>query len=63
LITAVRFTWNEYNKGNTENLLDNEHQITAEYYTFRRWKGSPPTDLLMYLGLLNQDIQNQIIKN
>lgn len=63
LITAVRFTWSEYNKGNTEQLLDNDNQIISEYYTFRRWKGSPPKDLLTYLGLLNNDIQELISKN
>lgn len=60
LITAVRFTWNEYQKGKSEMLLDNENPIIAEYYTFRRWKGSPPKDLMMYLGLLNNDIQELI---
>lgn len=62
LITAVRFTYNEYSKGNTESLLDHDNPITCEYYTFRRWKGSPPKDLLTYLGLLNNDIQ-ELIKN
>lgn len=63
LITAVRFTWNEYNKGNTESLLDHENIIICEYYTFRRWKGSPPKDLLTYMGLLNNDIQEQFSKS
>jgi hypothetical protein len=59
LITAVRFTWEEYSKGNTENLLDNSKEIVHEFYTFRRWKTSPPKDLLMYLGLLNASIQKK----
>lgn len=63
IITAVRFTWNEYTKGNTEKLLDTENELTHEYYTFRRWKGSPPGDLLKYLGILNQDIQLLLQKN
>lgn len=63
LITAVRFTMSEYQKGNTEKLLDNDNMIQCEWYTFRRWKGSPPKDLLMYLGLLNQQIQSLIPKN
>jgi len=62
LITAVRFTWSEYEKGNCEGLLDNEKIIECEWYNFRRWKGSPPKDLLTYLGLLNNDIQNSLIK-
>jgi len=56
LITAVRFTWAEYSKGNTEILLDTKTEITHEFYTFRRWKTSPPKDLLMYLGLLNSEL-------
>jgi len=60
LITAVRFTWNEYSKGNVEQMLDNEKPIIHEYYTFRRWKGSPPKDLLTYLGLLNHSIQTAL---
>jgi hypothetical protein len=60
LITAVRFTYNEYSQGNCESLLDNENELTCEYYTFRRWKGSPPKDLMIYLGLLNQSIQSQL---
>jgi len=63
IITAVRFTYNEYSKGNCESLLDNEQPIQCEYYTFRRWKGSPPKDLLTYLGLLNAEIQNSLLKN
>jgi hypothetical protein len=63
LVTAVRFTWKEYQKSNTENLLDNNNSLNSEYYTFRRWKGSPPKDLLMYLGLLNQGIQETLSKN
>lgn len=63
LITAVRFTWNEYSNSKTESLLDNDNTIITEYYTFRRWKGSPPPDLLKYLGLLNRDIQELIQKN
>jgi hypothetical protein len=59
LITAVRFTMKEYSKGNTENLLNDKEIITHEFYTFRRWKASPPKDLLMYLGLLNSDIQKK----
>lgn len=59
LITAIRFTWQEYQKGNVERLLDQERPLTTEYYTFRQWKGSPPKDLLMYLGLLNQHIQSK----
>lgn len=58
IITAVRFTWSEYLKGNCEKLLDNENAITAEYYTFRRWKGRPPNDLLTYLAATNQYIQS-----
>lgn len=57
LITAVRFTMSEYQKGNVEQLVDHENAIIHEYYTFRRWKGSPPKDLLTYLGLLNHSIQ------
>jgi hypothetical protein len=57
LITAVRFTWNEYSKGNVERMLDNDTPIIHEYYTFRRWKGAPPKDLLTYLGCLNHSIQ------
>lgn len=60
IITAVRFTWDEYSKGHTESLLDNEKPLIAEYFTFRRWKGHPPKDLLTYLGLLNQEIQSSI---
>lgn len=60
LITAVRFTMNEYSKGQCEKLLDNDTPIIHEYYTFRRWKGSPPKDLMMYLGLLNNDIQTML---
>lgn len=60
LITAVRFTWSEYNQGNCEAILDNEKVITSEYYTFRRWKGSPPKDLLTYLGLINNHIQTSL---
>jgi len=60
LVTSVRFTWNEYQKGNAESLLDNEKMITGEYFTFRRWKGHPPKDLLTYLGLLNQEIQSSL---
>lgn len=63
LITAVRFTYNEYSKGQTESLLDNDNPLVCEYYTFRRWKVSPPKDLLTYLGLLNNDIQNSLLKN
>lgn len=59
LITSVRFTYQEYKNSNTVNLLDQERTISTEYYTFRRWKGSPPKDLLMYLGLLNQHIQSK----
>lgn len=62
LITAVRFTYNEYQNGKCESLLDNENPLVCEYYSFRRWKGSPPKDLLTYLGLLNNDIQ-ELIKN
>jgi len=60
LITAVRFTMSEYSKGNVEQMLDNEKPIIHEYYTFRRWKGSPPKDLLTYLGLLNHSIQTAL---
>lgn len=60
LITAVRFTMSEYQKGRTEQLLDNDTPIIHEYYTFRRWKGSPPKDLLTYLGLLNHSIQTAL---
>jgi len=60
LITAVRFTMSEYSKGNVEQLLDNDKPIIHEYYTFRRWKGSPPKDLLTYLGLLNHSIQTAL---
>ena len=60
LITAVRFTWNEYTKGNAEMLVDNDNQIIHEFYTFRRWKGSPPKDLLTYLGCLNHSIQTAL---
>jgi hypothetical protein len=60
LITAVRFTMSEYSKGNVEMLVDNEKPIIHEYYTFRRWKGSPPKDLLTYLGLLNHSIQTAL---
>jgi|SRR5688572_2273993 len=60
LITAVRFTMNEYSKGNVEQLVDNDSPIIHEYYTFRRWKGSPPKDLLIYLGLLNHSIQTAL---
>jgi len=63
LITAVRFTWKEFSNSNTVNLLDQENVLTSEYYTFRRWKGSPPKDLLTYLGLLNNDIQEQFSKS
>ena len=60
LITAVRFTMSEYSKGNVEQLVDNEKPIVHEFYTFRRWKGSPPKDLLTYLGLLNHSIQTAL---
>lgn len=60
LITAVRFTMSEYSKGNVEQLVDNEKPIIHEFYTFRRWKGSPPKDLLTYLGLLNHSIQTAL---
>lgn len=59
LITAVRFTYSEYQKGNCEQLLDHDKELKAEYFTFKRWKGSPPKDLLMYLGLLNSEIQQR----
>lgn len=60
IITAVRFTYNEYQKGNCEMLLDHDRELKGEYYTFRAWKGSPPKDLLMYLGLLNQELQQKL---
>jgi len=60
LITAVRFTMSEYSKGNVEQLVDNEKPIIHEFYTFRRWKGSPPKDLLTYLGCLNHSIQTAL---
>lgn len=63
LITAVRFTWKEYTSSNTANLLDHDSVITSEYYTFRRWKGSPPKDLLTYLGLINNHIQEKFSKS
>lgn len=63
LITAVRFTWKEFINSNTVNLLDQDNIFSSEYYTFRRWKGSPPKDLLAYLGLLNNDIQQQFSKS
>lgn len=58
LITAVRFTWKEYSNSKTESMLDNESIISCEYYTFRRWKGKPPNDLLTYLAVTNQYIQS-----
>lgn len=63
IVTAVRFTWDEYSRSNTENLLDNNEPLICEYFYFRRWKGPPPKDLLMYLGLLNQSIQETLLKN
>jgi len=61
LITAVRFTWSEYQKGKCESLLNQDKAIEHEYYTFRRWKGSPPIDLLKYLGNLNHSIQTELL--
>lgn len=58
IITAVRFTWSEYQNSNCENLLDNSNQLTCEYFTFRRWKGNPPRDLLEYLAATNNYIQS-----
>jgi hypothetical protein len=61
IITAVRFTYSEYQRGNCELLLDNDNQLTCEYFTFRRWKGSPPKDLLHYLANINSSIQNHLL--
>jgi len=62
LVTAIRFTMSEYQKGKCEMLLDNDKMIQHEYYTFRRWKGSPPKDLINYLANLNHSIQTTLLK-
>jgi hypothetical protein len=60
LIIAVRFTESEYVKSNTHNLLNTESPLQTEYYIHYRWKALPPTDLLTYLKLINQHVQEII---
>lgn len=61
LIIAVRFTQAEYQKSNTMNLINKEQPLITEYYIHYRWKNLPPKDLLTYLALINQHIQEKLL--
>jgi len=61
LITAVRFTMSEYQKGKCELLLDQDKVLISEWFQFKRWKGSPPKDLINYLANLNHSIQTELL--
>ena len=60
LIIAIRFTSEEILNSNVMNLINQDTRIEGEYYTFYRWKGNPPKDLLTYLAQLNNAIQSQL---
>lgn len=60
LVIAVRFTESEFQRSNTINLLNTENPLQTEYYLHYRWKGLPPKDLMVYLQLINQHIQETL---
>jgi len=60
LITSVRFTHEEFKVSNTGKLLCEESRLEQEWFIHKRWKGSPPKDLLKYLADINQHIQSTL---
>jgi hypothetical protein len=50
----------EFIASNTPHLVDKESPIITNYFTFYRWKGSPPPDLLLYLSFANQKARHAI---
>jgi hypothetical protein len=63
LITAVRITEKEFQSSNLPKLISTESPLIAEYFIHHRWQALPPKDLLMYLALINQDIQRQLTRS
>lgn len=57
LITSIRLTAEEFHSSNLKYLISNDNALTTEYFTFYRWKGSPPESVVKYLANLNQSIQ------
>jgi len=54
LIIAVRLTESEYLTCGIKNYISEAKPIENEWFTFFRWKGEPPKDLLKYLAHINQ---------
>lgn len=58
IVTQVRLTYKEFIQSKFEQLTDTSKPIISQYFTFTRWKGSPPKSLLQYLSFINQTIQS-----
>lgn len=56
LITQVRLTESELIQSNLFNQINLDEKLETTYYTFFRWKGSPPKRVTDYLRRTNQII-------
>jgi hypothetical protein len=63
LVIAIRFTAKEWISCYQKDLVNKENPIIHEYYSFYRWKGKPPNELLTYLADINNHISELLTKN
>ena len=60
LITSVRFTEKEYSVSKCGELIEKDKVLESDWYIFYRWKGGTPSDILKYLGMINNKVQSLI---
>lgn len=59
IITSVRFTKREMSVSKCGELMNSEKKIETEFFIFHSWKNGTPSDILKYLGMINQHLQSK----
>jgi hypothetical protein len=58
LIISFRLTYQELQQFRLMEKVKTDKPLTDQYFTFYKWKGSPPEFILQYFSQVNQHIQS-----